>query len=200
LNLVSDSDFLVFALHKPSDPNLLINHEKAVLLFKSFINGFNSSYLTSTVAIEVASVLSKLINLDYAKSALDELYSVTKEIYPFSSRVTDNHIFSTTSNFYFSICQENALKLSKFDKDEADNWVPGWKKSKTETMVSGMDIFILSYAQLKDAALITNDWSLWYAAWKSGLRAYWLSGLTIEDAEKISNGEIIEYPKTNLRR
>ncbi|MFQ6121336.1 MAG: hypothetical protein ACE5KE_15780 [Methanosarcinales archaeon] len=58
----------------------------------------------------------------------------------------------------------------------------------------------MSYAQLIDAALITKDWSLWYAAWKSGLRAYGLSGLTIEDAEKISNQEIIEYPKTNLRR
>jgi hypothetical protein len=27
-------------------------------------------------------------------------------------------------------------------------------------MIGGMDVFVLTYAELKEAALITNDWAL----------------------------------------
>ncbi len=44
-------------------------------------------------------------------------------------------------------------------------------------MVGGMDVFVLTYAELKEAVLITNDWALWYVAWKRGIWSYWLQGL-----------------------
>lgn len=61
-------------------------------------------------------------------------------------------------------------------------------------MLSGMDIFVLSYAQLKRASLLTNDWSLWYVAWKLGLNAYWLKGLGEQETLKLAKGEAVEYP------
>ena len=42
-------------------------------------------------------------------------------------------------------------------------------------MLGGMDVFVLTYAELKEAALITNDWALWYVAWKRGIRSYLLA-------------------------
>ncbi|MBL7117329.1 MAG: hypothetical protein ISS94_00890 [Candidatus Syntrophoarchaeum sp.] len=60
--------------------------------------------------------------------------------------------------------------------------------------IGGMDIFVLTYAQIKNAVLVTNDWSLWYVSWKSGVKSYWLSGLSEEQQEKICNGEAVEYP------
>lgn len=57
-----------------------------------------------------------------------------------------------------------------------------------------MDLLILTYTQMKNAVLITNDWSLWYVAWKSGINSYWLSGLSNEQISKITAGNFIEYP------
>lgn len=57
-----------------------------------------------------------------------------------------------------------------------------------------MDIFVLTYAELKNAALLTNDWSLWYVAWKKGLAAYWLSGLSDQQVSDLAQGRSISYP------
>jgi hypothetical protein len=56
-----------------------------------------------------------------------------------------------------------------------------------------MDVFVISYAEMKGATLVTNDWSLWYAAWKTGLSSYWLSSITSEQVSDISNGFSIKY-------
>jgi len=37
-------------------------------------------------------------------------------------------------------------------------------------------------------------WSLWYLSWKSGVKSYWISGLSENHQEKICNGEVIAYP------
>jgi hypothetical protein len=60
--------------------------------------------------------------------------------------------------------------------------------------IAGMDIFILAYCELRETALITNDWSLWYIAWKSGISAYWISGLKDEQIDVVSKGRKITYP------
>jgi predicted PilT family ATPase len=70
--------------------------------------------------------------------------------------------------------------FTRIQKSEEDRDVPGWKDSKTEVMIGGMDVLVLTYAQLKNCILITNDWSLWYVARKTGIMSYWLSGLTDE--------------------
>jgi hypothetical protein len=61
-------------------------------------------------------------------------------------------------------------------------------------MVGGMDVFVLTYAELKEAALITNDLALWFVAWKKGIRSYWLQGLRNEHVLRISNDEEVVYP------
>ena len=61
-------------------------------------------------------------------------------------------------------------------------------------MISGMDIFVLTYAELKEAALITNDWGLWYVAWKRGLSCYWLSGVRNEQVSELVTDNKIECP------
>jgi predicted nucleic acid-binding protein len=194
LKLILDSDVLVLALHKPRYEYLIENHHKAVNLFKSCIEGTNSFYLPTTVAIEVPIVLVRATNKKYATNALKKLYATAVEIYPFSSDDITSLFSASTSGIYFSLCHDNALNLAKIKKDDQDSVVPGFKKDLTEVKIGGMDIFVLTYAQLKNAILITNDWSLWYASWKSGVKSYWLSGLSENQQEKISNGEIVEYP------
>jgi len=194
LNLILDSDVLVLALHKPRYEYLIENHHKAVNLFKSCIEGTNSLYLPTTVAIEVPIVLVRATNKKYTTKALKRLYATAVEIYPFASDATANLFFASTSGIYFSLCQENAIKIAKIKKDAQDSIVPGFKKDLTEVKISGMDIFVLTYAELKNAILITNDWSLWYVSWKSGVKSYWLSGLSENQQEKICNEEVVEYP------
>lgn len=60
-----------------------------------------------------------------------------------------------------------------------------------------MDVFVLTYVELKDAVLITNDWSLWYVAWKRGITCYWLFGLQDEHVSKLANGIKVDYPDVN---
>ena len=194
MKLVLDSDVLVLALHKPRYEYLIENHYNAVNLFKSCIDGKNPLYLPTTVAIEVPLVLVRATNRKYTTKAIKKLYATAVEIYPFSSDDTANLFSASTSGIYFSLCLENALNVAKIKKDGRNSPVPGWKKDITEVKISGMDIFVLTYTQIKNATLITNDWSLWYVAWKSGIKSYWLSGLSEEQNEQICNAEAIEYP------
>ncbi len=146
------------------------------------------------VAVEVAVVLSRILGKRLAKAGFERLILNTKEIYPFCSISKENIFYTATSNLYFERCIENSLKLGRIPKTKTDSWVPGWKDRKDEVMLSGMDIFVLSYAQLKRASLLTNDWSLWYVAWKLGLNAYWLKGLGEQETLKLAKGEAVEYP------
>jgi len=132
--------------------------------------------------------LSKILPSDLASEGIEKLLQVTVEIYPFTADSSLNSLYSLSSNLYFQRCVTNSSKLSKIKKKPEDKDLPGWNKSKTEIMLGGMDIFVISYVEMKNAVLITNDWSLWYAAWKTGLSSYWLSGLTDEKVSDISNG------------
>ncbi|MGB2727861.1 MAG: hypothetical protein WBD09_05215 [Halobacteriota archaeon] len=194
MKIVLDSDVLVLALHKPRHEYLIENHYKAVSLFKSCIEGRNPLYLPTTVAIEVPLVLVRATNREYTANAFKKLYATAVEIYPFSSDDTANLFSASTSGIYYSLCQKNAVNIAKIKKEALDFNVPGFKKDTTEVKIGGMDIFVLTYAQIKNAVLVTNDWSLWYVSWKSGVKSYWLSGLSEEQQEKICNGETVEYP------
>ena len=61
-------------------------------------------------------------------------------------------------------------------------------------MIGGMDVLVLTYAQLKNCTLVTNDWSLWYVARRTGIISYWLSGLTDEMVSGIVDGGMLEQP------
>lgn len=195
MRFVLDADVLIYALHVPRDKRLLREHRKASLLFESFIEGRNELYVPTSVAAEVATVLSRILGKDTGREGFERLASAAEEVYPVSGDLKENVLFAATSNLYFDRCIENAGGLSKITKDAKDKGVPGWKGAKTEVLLSGMDLFVLSYAQLKNAYLLTNDWSLWYTAWKSGLKSYWLKGLEHNDTEQLSAGRKIEYPK-----
>ncbi len=186
---------LVYALHVPIDDQLLPEHKKSFRLFESIIDGRNDLLITSTIAIEVSIVLSRIIGSRVGKEGFERLTSVSKEIYPFSSDTRKNIFYTATSNIYFDQCIENAFRLGRILKDPKDKKVPGWNKRKTEVLLSGMDIFVISYAKLKNACIISNDWSLWYSAWKLGLDAYWMKGLSDKDISKLCRGDRIEYPK-----
>lgn len=188
MKLVLDSDVLVHALRVPKDEALLPIHEKASQIFESFITGINELVLPSVIPIEVGTVLSKILPSDLASEGIEKLLQVAVEIYPFTADSSLNSLYSLSSNLYFQRCVTNSSKLSKIKKKPEDKDLPGWNKSKTEIMLGGMDIFVISYVEMKNAVLITNNWSLCYAAWKTGLSSYWLSGLTDEKVSDISNG------------
>jgi hypothetical protein len=188
LRLVLDSDVLVHALRVPKEETLLSIHEKASQIFESCITGINELVIPSVIPIEVGTVLSKILPSDLASEGIEKLLQIAVEIYPFTTDSSLNSLYSLSSNLYFERSITNSSKLSKIKKKQEDKKVLGWKKSKTEVMLGGMDVFVISYAEMKSAMLITNDWSLWYAAWKTGLSSYWLSGLTNEQVSDISNG------------
>lgn len=188
MKLVLDSDVLVHALRFPKDEKLLSLHEKASQIFESCISGVNELVIPSVIPIEVGTVLSKILPSDLANEGIEKLLQVAVEIYPFTTEQSLNTLYSLSSNLYFQRCIANSSKLSKIKKNPKDTDVPGWNKSKTEVMLGGMDVFVISYAEMKSAMLITNDWSLWYTAWKTGILSYWLSGLNIEQISNIANG------------
>ncbi len=188
MRLVLDSDVLVHALRVPKEETLLFIHEKASQIFESCIAGINELVIPSVIPIEVGTVLSKILPSHLASEGIEKLLQIAVEIYPFTTDPSLNSLYSISSNLYFEKCITNSSKLSKIKKKPEDKDVPGWKKSKTEVMLGGMDVFVISYAEMKSATLITNDWSLWYAAWKTGISSYWLSGLTTEQVSDISNG------------
>ncbi len=167
---------------------LLSLHEKASQIFESCISGINELVIPSVIPIEVGTVLSKILPSDLTNEGIEKLLQVAVEIYPFTMDPSLNSLYSLSSNLYFQRCITNSSKLSKVRKYPEDKDLPGWNKSKTEVMLGGMDVFVISYAEMKSATLITNDWSLWYAAWKTGISSYWLSGLTTENITDISNG------------
>jgi hypothetical protein len=146
------------------------------------------------IPIEVGTVLSKILPQELAREGLEKLLRTTKEVYPFTDETTLNSVYSISSHIYFEKVLENSLKLTKITKDENDSWIPGWK-DMGEVMIGGMDVFVLTYAALKDAVLITNDWALWYVAWKRGIPCYWLSGLNSKHILKIIGGVNITYPE-----
>ncbi len=188
MRLVLDSDVLVHALRFPKNEKLLSLHEKASQIFESCISGINELVIPSIIPIEVGTVLFKILPSDLANEGIDKLLQVAVEIYPFTMNPSLNSLYSLSSNLYFQKCITNSSKLSKIRKDPEDKDLPGWNKSKTEVMLGGMDVFVISYAEMKSATLITNDWSLWYAAWKTGISSYRLSVLTTEQITDISNG------------
>jgi len=193
LRLVLDSDVLVNALRVPKNGMLLSLHDKASQIFESCIAGVNELVIPSVIPIEVGTVLSKILPSDLAGEGVEKLLQVSTEIYPFTTDPSLNSLYSLSSNLYFQKCLANSSKFGKIVKNPNDKSVPGWNKSKTEVLLGGMDVFVVSYAELKNATLLTNDWSLWYAAWKMGLASYWLTGLTIEQVSDISNGLTIKY-------
>ena len=194
MRLVLDSDVLVHALRKPKRKDLRLLHEKASKLFESCIEKKNELFLPSMVPIEVGTVLSKILPHKLAKDGIEKLLRTVKEVYPFTDDTTLNSVYSIASNIYFERAMENSLKLTRIAKDGNNSWVPGWK-DKSEVMIGGMDVFVLTYAELKEAALITNDWALWYVAWKKGIRSYWLEGLRNEHVLRIINDEEVVYPE-----
>lgn len=198
MRFVFDSDTLVYALHVPSDEKLHQTHLRATKLFDSLVEGRNELFITTTIAVEVSSVLSRILGRSVAEDGIDKLFTVAKEIYPFSNDMRKNIFYTATSNLYFDRCIENAITVSKISKDPEDAQVPGFKENFTDVLLSGMDVFVISYAQLKNAALLTNDWSLWYVAWKSDLKSYWLSGLEGKETNDLVNGKEVEYPKIRV--
>jgi len=170
---VLDSDVLVHALRVPKKNELYVLHEKASKLFESCIEKKNELFLPSMIPIEVGAVLSKILPQELAREGIEKLLATAEEIYPFTNDAMLNSVYSISSNIYFEKTLENSLKLAMIAKDENDGWIPGWKE-KREVMIGGMDVFVLTFAELKGAVLITNDWSLWYVAWKSGIMCYWL--------------------------
>jgi predicted nucleic acid-binding protein len=191
---VLDSDVLVHALRVPKRKELYELYEKASKLFESCIDKKNELFLPSMVPIEVGAVLSKILSQELAKEGIEKLLATAEEVYPFTDNITLNSVYSISSNIYFEKALENSLKLTRIEKDENDNWVPGWK-DKREVMVGGMDVFVLTYAELKEAVLITNDWALWYIGWKRRMPCYWLSGLNDEHLSKITDGVQVDYPE-----
>jgi hypothetical protein len=192
--LVLDSDVLVHALRIPRKKGLMEIHEKASAIFESCILKTNDLFLPSEITIEVGAVLSKIIPQELAREGIEKLLLTAEEIYPFGNDMALNFIYSVSSNIHFQTAMENALMFTRIQKSEEDRDVPGWKDSKTEVMIGGMDVLVLTYAQLKNCILITNDWSLWYVARKTGIMSYWLSGLTDEMVSGIADGEMLEYP------
>ena len=188
MKLVLDSDVLVHALRFPKDETLLSLHEKASQIFESCISGANELVIPSVIPVEVGTVLSKILSSELANEGIEKLLQVAVEIYPFTIDTSLNSLYSLSSNLYFQRCITNSSKLSKIKKNPKDKDVAGWNKSKTEVRLGAMDVFVHSYAEMKRAMLITNDWSLWYAAWKTGISSYWLSGLTTEQISDIANG------------
>jgi len=193
LRLVLDSDVLVHALRRPKSKELHTLHEKAVRLFESCIERYNELFLPTVIPIEVGTVLSKILPEDLAIEGIEKLLRITKEVYPYTDDATLNSVYSISSHIYFERLLDNSLKLSRITKEGTDSWVPGWQ-AKREVMIGGMDIFVLTYAELKAAVLITNDWALWYVAWKRGLSCYWLSGLKDEQVSELASAHKIEYP------
>lgn len=194
MKLVIDSDVLVHALRTPTRKDLYELHEKASKLFESCIERKNELFLPSMIPIEVGAVLSKILPEELAREGIEKLLKTAREVYPFTDDTTLNSIYSISSNIYFEKALGNSLKLTRIAKDENDNWVPGWK-DKGDVMIGGMDVFVLTYAELKEALLITNDWSLWYVAWKKGIVSYWLSGLSDDRVIKIANDVKVDYPE-----
>lgn len=188
-----DSDVLVHALRRPKSEELYALHEKAARLFESCIELENELFLPTVIPIEVGTVLSKILPQDLAREGIGKLIRTTKEVYPYTDEATLNAVYSISSHIYFEKLVENSLRLSRIAKEEMDSWVPGWL-AKREVMIGGMDIFVLTYAELKAAVLITNDWALWYVAWKRGLPCYWLSGLKDEQVSELASANKIEYP------
>ncbi|MEA1944819.1 MAG: hypothetical protein U9N07_05760 [Euryarchaeota archaeon] len=183
---------MVHALRIPGNKNLLEIHGKASAIFESCILKTNDLLLPSEIPIEVGAVLSKIIPQKLAREGIEKLLLTAEEIYPFTSDVALNSIYSISSNIYFQEALENALMFTKIEKNEEDRHVHGWKDSKTEVMIGGMDVIVLTYAQLKNCILVTNDWSLWYVARRTGITSYWLSGLTDEMVSGIADGEMID--------
>lgn len=194
MRLVLDSDVLVHALRIPRKKDLMEIHEKASAIFESCILKTNDLFLPSEIPIEVGAVLSKIIPQELAREGIEKLLLTAEEIYPFASDMVLNSIYSISSNIYFHEALENAIMFTKIEKNDDDREVHGWKDSKTEVMIGGMDVLVLTYAQLKNCTLITNDWSLWYVARRTGITSYWLSGLTDEMVSEIADGGMLEYP------
>jgi len=193
LRLVLDSDVLVHALRIPKREDLYVLHEKASNLFESCIERKNELFLPTVIPIEVGTVLSKILPQELAREGIEKLLRTAKEVYPFAEDTTLNSVYSISAHIYFEKVLENSLKLTRIVKDENDGWVPGWK-DKREVMIGGMDVFVLTYAELKEAVLVTNDWALWYIAWKRGMPCYWLSGLNGKHILKIMDGvNVIAY-------
>ncbi len=194
MRLVLDSDVLVHALRIPRKKDLMEIHEKASAIFESCILKTNDLFLPSEIPIKVGAVLSKIIPQELAREGIEKLLLTAEEIYPFASDMVLNSIYSISSNIYFHEALENAIMFTKIEKNDDDREVHGWKDSKTEVMIGGMDVLVLTYAQLKNCTLITNDWSLWYVARRTGITSYWLSGLTDEMVSEIADGGMLEYP------
>lgn len=195
MRIVVDSDVLVYALHIPGDPAAMKRHTRAVALFDSFVISTNELFIPSTVVIEVAATLSKIVGEQLAEVNVNDLIAVASEIYPMSPSLAQTWFLSVSSYIYFKACLNNALKYTRVPKDMvADTAVPGFTSKRDEVRIGGMDIFVLTYAEVRDAPLLTNDWSLWYAAWKTGLRAYWISGLSDQQVAELAQGKSVSYP------
>lgn len=188
MRIVLDADVAVYALHKPRDKKLHPAHEKASKILESFLTDKNELFLTSLTLVETVSVLSKILREDTAREGIDKLASMAKEIYPLPLNRNLYQIYSTTSPIYFQQCLENAFQISKLEKKPEDSKIPGFKERHKEVKIGGMDIFVLTYAQMKKALLITNDWSLFYAALKCDVKAYWLTYLSDDDIARILEG------------
>jgi len=191
VNLTLDSDVLVYALNVPGDKNLRNVHIKSSKLYKSCITGDNKLLLPTTILVESVSALSKIITPEFAKASREDIVDNASEIFPVSPKPA---LYSMPDNQrYVDLCLEYATNFS-IKKDPADSYAPGLKDDASEVKISGMDIFILAYSDLRSTTLITNDWSLWYIAWKSGISAYWISGLRDEQIDAVRKGRKIEYP------
>ncbi|RLI74651.1 hypothetical protein DRP04_14460 [Archaeoglobales archaeon] len=148
IRLVLDSDVLVHALRVPKKEDLLDMHIKASKLFESCITGKNELFLPSTIPVEVGVVLSRILKQEVAREGVEKLLTVAEEVYPFTGDVMLNSIYSISSNIYFQKAIDNSIRFGRVIKDEKDCWVPGWKDRGGVT-VSGMDILVMTYMQLK---------------------------------------------------
>jgi predicted nucleic acid-binding protein len=194
MNMFLDADVLAYGLRVPKDKRLMHLHQRSKKLIQSLAAGDNGLFLPFPTLVEIASLLARLESPSFAWRAVRLISQRAQEILGCSFMPREFLMNLPEVLTYFSESIVKAIEHSKTTKDTADNWVPGYKSSPGSVLIGGMDIFVLSYIQLRELNLITNDWSLWYVAWKLGVNAYWLSGLTNIQADEITSGVSVVYP------
>jgi len=196
MNLVLDADVLSFALKVPADPGLRQLHEKSRCLFDSILTEVNALWVPFPVVIEVLAVIARTTTPGYTGKVLELICDSASEILGYFDGNKQMAELTFDWQDYLSLCLELAQRAVKVAKDMGrDQDIPGFRFARTEVRIGGMDVFVLGYALWRSLALVTNDWSLWYVAWKQGVQAYWLSGLSEHELTRLATGESIAYPR-----
>ncbi|MBC8448577.1 MAG: hypothetical protein H8D78_12590 [Chloroflexi bacterium] len=143
MRIVADSNVLVYALHVPTNPAARRRHARAVTLFASFISGSNALLVPSTVVIEVAAALSRMVGRQFAEVNVNDLISVASEIYPLSPSLLQTWLLSLGSQGYLQACLGNALAHSRVAKDmDVDSNVPGFTPKRDEECIGQYDFMV----------------------------------------------------------